>query len=351
LTRDIGYTAAVATPRVAYVILNHRGGPQLARLVATLLNSDPEGRIVVHHDGRHAELDLGANANEPRVHVLESTTRRDWAGWPITAASLEAIAVAEDEADWIVLLSGQDYPTRSLTEFGAELDASGYDAFVSARPVPESRPPATDTAGLYAWIRTYFTWRRLPDWVLGWLGDGRARSRVASVIRRASLAQPWIFIWSLPAGGGDLIGVRRRTTPFGPMLRCYMGATWLTLSRDAAAKVRRFVAERPDVVDLYRTSVLADESLVLTILLNDPSLRVSLENHHHLRMTGAGEARAAVLTVADLPAIERSGRPFTRKVDLTVDPELLDRLDRRIQGDLVSQAGDAAPRSDPAGGS
>jgi hypothetical protein len=336
LPRDIRYTAGVATRRVAYVILNHRGGPQLARLVGTLLVSDPDGRVVVHHDGRNAELDLGPNADDPRVHALESKTKRDWAGWPITAASLEAIAVAEAKADWIVLLSGQDYPTRSLTEFGAELAASGYDAFVSARPVPESRPPATDTAGVYAWLRTYFTWRRLPDWVLGWLGDGRIGSRLASVIRRVSLAQPLIFIWSLPAGGGDLIGVRRRTTPFGPALRCYMGATWLTMSRDAAVKVREFVAERPDVVDLYRTSVLADESLILTILLNDPSLRVSLENHHHLRMTGPGEARAAVLTVADLPAIEGSGRPFTRKLDLTAEPELFDRLDARIQGGLAS---------------
>jgi Core-2/I-Branching enzyme len=341
LTHDNEYRASAATPRVAYVILSHRGGPQLARLVGAVLASDPAGHVVVHHDGRHARLDLGASANDPRVRVLESNARRDWGSWPVTADILEAIAIAETDVDpdWIVLLSGQDYPTRSLTGFGAELAVSGYDAFVSARPVPESRPPASDTAGLYAWIRCNFTWRRLPDWVLGWLGDGRARARARSVIRRVSLAQPWIFIWSLPAGGGDLVGIRRRTTPFGPGLRCYMGATWLTLSRVAAAKVLRFVAERPDVVDVYRTSVLADESLILTILLNDPSLRVALENHHHLRMTGPGDARAAVLTVADLPAIERSGRPFTRKVDPTVDSEVPDRLDARIQGGLKSEAG------------
>jgi hypothetical protein len=293
---------------------------------------------VVHHDGRNTGLELGARANDPRLYVRESRARRDLGSWSLAADVLEAIAVAEAEADpdWIALLSGQDYPTRSLTDFGAELAASGYDAFVSARPVPESRPAATDTPGLYAWVRYHFTWRRLPDWVLGCLGDGQTRSRAASVVRRLSLAQRLIFIWSLPAGGGDLVGVRRRTTPFGPGLRCYMGSQWLTMSRGAAAKVREFVAERPDVVDLYRTSVLADESLILTILLNDPSLRVSLENHHHLRMTGPGEARAAVLTVADLPAIEGSGRPLTRKLDLTAEPELFDRLDARIQGGLAS---------------
>ncbi len=348
----IGYTAAVTTPTVAYVILNHLGGPQLARLVETILGSDPNGCVVVHHDRRHADVDLGGAADDPRVHLLRSTTQRDWASWPITAAILEAIAVAEAKADWIVLLSGQDYPTGPLGAFGATLGASGYDAFVSAHPLPESRPPSADTAGVYGWIRYHFRWRRLPGWILGRLGDLFTASIVAAVIRRVSLAQPFIFIWSLPAGGGDLIGIRSRTTPFGPGLRCYMGSTWLTLSRDAAATVRRFVAERPDVMDVYRRSVLADESLIPTIVINDPSLTVALDNHHYLRMTGAGDARAAVLTIADLPAIERSGRPFVRKVDVAVDPELVDRLDARIAaGRHRSHASDAATESDRAGGS
>ena len=187
----------MTTPKVAYVILNHLGGPPLARLVQTILASDHDGCVVVHHDGRHAQAELGASADDPRVQVLSSTAERDWGSWAITADILETIAVAEAKADWIVLLSGQDYPTGPLREFGATLAESGYDAFVSAHPLPESRPPSTDTAGVYGWIRYHFRWRRLPGWVLGWLGDLFTDSIVAS----PRLAGAAVHLHLVAAGG------------------------------------------------------------------------------------------------------------------------------------------------------
>ena len=83
------------------------------------------------------------------------------------------------------------------------------------------------------------------------------------------------------------------------------------------------LAARPDLVSLYRRSIIADESLPVTILCNTPSLRVCPDNHHWIRMTGAGLSHASVLTIEELPELRASGKWFARKFDPAVDGEVL----------------------------
>jgi glycosyltransferase involved in cell wall biosynthesis len=320
--------------RVAYVLLTHRAPAQIRRLVDRLLRSDPAGLVVVNHDAASTPLDLGPYADDPRVHVRPASPGRRWGSYALAADLLQTIGWAVDHLDagWLAILSGQDYPLRSLEPYGRQLSDSGLDAFVTARPVAPTRPPAADSGAVYTYVRYFFRWRELPGWVLGWVRGDRAVGLLRGAQRRLSMAQPFVFWWSLPSGGGDMIGVRRRTPPFTTGFTCYKGSQWMTLSRRAALALVAFTRAHPEVLKVYRESLIADESLPVTILCNDPGLRVATENHHFIRMDGGGEAHAAALTLADLEALRASGRWFARKFDEAADGGVLDQLDGDVLG-------------------
>ena len=321
-----------ASRQVAYIVLSHRDPAQVARLADRLVRSDPNGQVVLAHDPAAGPLPVDELAAGGRVHVRLSSSVRRWGGFGLVSDLLEAIDWTLDHLDvgWLAILSGQDYPLRPLAGYGDELAASGFDAFVSARPIPFARPPASDSPGLYMHARFYYRWWRLPRWLLGWTQGRRVDVRVAGLLRRFSAGQPWVFVWRLPRGAGDMIGVRRRRLPFDDDWPCWAGSQWLTLSRASGQEIRTVLAARPDLVSLYRHSIIADESLPVTILCNAASLRVSRTNHHWIRMTGAGLSHAAVLTTEDLPELRASGKWFARKFDPAVDGEVLDRLDDQI---------------------
>jgi hypothetical protein len=320
--------------RVAYVLLTHRGSGQIVRLVDRLLRSDPSGVVIVNHDATRCRLDLGRYADHPRVRTRVASTSRRWGSYALAADLLDTIAWAAENVDagWLTILSGQDYPLRRLETFGPELSASGYDAFVTAAPVALTRPPATDSGSLYTHVRYFFRWYELPRWMLGWVRGAGVIALLRAVQRRLSVAQPFVFLWSLPSGGGDMIGFRRRTPPFDAGFCCFKGSQWMTLSREAALTMVRFARAHPQLSEAYRRSLIADESLPVTILCNDPRLRVASENHHFIRMAGGGEAHAAELTLADLERLRASGRWFARKFDESLDSEVLDQLDVDVLG-------------------
>lgn len=321
-----------ASARVAYIVLSHRDPAQVARLTDRLVRSDPNGQVVIAHDPAAGLLPLDGLASGGRVHVRLSSAVRRWGGFGLVSDLLESIEWTLEHLDvgWVAILSGQDYPLRPLAGYGEELAASGFDAFVTARRVPFARPPADDSPGLYLDARFYYRWWRLPRWLLGWTHGRRVDVRVSGLLRQFSARQRWVFVWRLPRGAGDMIGVRRRRLPFDEDWPCWVGSQWLTLSRRAAEEIRTVLAARPDLVSLYRRSIIADESLPVTILCNAPSLRVCRTNHHWIRMTGPGLSHASVLTTEDLPTLRASGKWFARKFDPAVDATVLDRLDDQI---------------------
>jgi hypothetical protein len=322
----------VGPDRVAYLVLSHQNPRQIVRLVDRLVRSDPAGEVVVNHDAARGALDLGDYCQHPRVHLMRTSSRRRWGRYAVVKDQLDTLswAVANLDVDWLTVLSGQDYPLRSLASFGSVLAESGYDAFLSAAPITSRRPAASDTGALYSYARYHYRWYGLPRWVLGWARGDRSTRLLGSAQRRLSSAQPFIFLWTMPAGGGDMIGFRHRRGPFDSDFQCYKGSQWLTLSRKAADAITSFTQRRPDVMRLYQRSLIADESLPVTILCNDTDIRAQRSNHHYIRMTGAGDSHAAVLGIGDLEQLLASGKWFARKFDDRLDSDVLDRIDTGV---------------------
>jgi hypothetical protein len=116
----------------AYLVVSHRAPDQVLRLVRAL-GEHPNADVVVRHDPRHAPLDPVALARAGgRPH--EDGRDVEWGGWTyllMLLGALERIA-AELDPDWVIVLSGQDYPVRPLYEVRERLAAAEHDAFLGA---------------------------------------------------------------------------------------------------------------------------------------------------------------------------------------------------------------------------
>lgn len=270
---------------VAYLIISYAG--QVERLVATLRAGSPDAVIAVHHD--------------PRLRPLGEVDALRLGPWPIEwghgsqlAAILRCLRELRERADfdWLVMLSGQDYPVRPVQDIEASF--RGADAFIETHPVaPRSwrRGRSDEFARRYR-----YRWRPVSP-------------RVATLVARAD---PLAHMRRLPSG--TYIGV-----PARPPLRPYRGSDWFTLSRIAVDTV---LAADPEY---FLHTLVPTEAFVQTVLANSRLLLHG--DYRRFTRFDPGSANPRVLTLADVDVAVTSGADFARKFD---DPAVLDEIDRRL---------------------
>jgi hypothetical protein len=179
--------------------------------------------------------------------------------------------------------------------------------------------------------RYYYRWYRAPR-----LPDGLpilSQDRLHRWSWRFSWAQPALYVWPLPRDAGIAVGVRRLRTPFGPSFRCYVGSQWFAINRHALDVLLDVVRSRGDLMRYYARTIVSDESLIPSVLMNDPRVRIATPNVSYLRFDTPQSAHPATLTIDDLGAIDASGAFFARKVD-GLDQDLLAALDERARSAL-----------------
>ncbi|HEX6201551.1 MAG TPA: beta-1,6-N-acetylglucosaminyltransferase [Thermoanaerobaculia bacterium] len=296
--------------RVAYFVQTHRAPAQVLRLVETLRAGSPEALLLVGHDPSGPPLDgralaaHGAELFHPAV-----PPRRGY--WSLFAPWVEAVERLERAAvgwDWLVYLSGQDYPVRPLAASEAALAAGGVDGWLTwvdaAGPSPEGRRRQGR-------LRYLYRYRDLP----------RARP-LLRLLRRANGIQPW---WHVHLTYGPRLGRRAGETPFGPRLRPVWGSQWTTLSRDAALAVAE--AAHGPLADWFAATVCPDEAFAQTVLVNDPRFRLANDNLRFVDVRGSRDGHPRRLGAADGPMLLAGGYAFARKLDLAAEPTLFDWLD------------------------
>jgi hypothetical protein len=306
--------------RVVYFVQSHRAPAQVARLVRTLKTGSPEARVVVGHDGRSCRLTRGDLPELPGVELFAVEGAVERGELSLLHPYFQAIDRLRSEGadyDWLVYLSGQDYPTQPLARSEARLAASERDGFLrfweAFRP---DNPWGRRRQGRFRYAFRYF--RLAAGWA-PWL----------KAFHRLSPLRPLVHVHLTY---GPHLGLRRLSTPFRDGFVCYAGSQWTTLSRSAVELVAETVDRRRDLVDYYRRTICSDESLVQTILVNDGRFRLENDNLLYVDMAGSRTGSPRTLGVADLAELTSGRYHFARKFDPGFDSEVLDRLDEHVLG-------------------
>jgi hypothetical protein len=161
-------------------------------------------------------------------------------------------------------------------------------------------------------IRYSYRWFKIPG-SERWSCESRfARIANKLAVKAFGYVRPVAYFRTLARGRGTLIGIR------GPWkLPTYKGDTWMLLSRRA---INTVLAQ--DLTS-FRRALNPAEAAIHSGVMSNPDLNVEFELLSYSRWSGGSHPE--LITRDDLDAIRDSGRPFTRKVELS---PLLDELDR-----------------------
>lgn len=300
-----------------YLVQSHCDPAQVLRLVRTIKRSSPGAQVLVVHDGRRVVLDPRPFRELPDVEVIVRHDRVERGEWsvlsPLLAGLRELMENPRWTFDWLVYLSGQDYPVRPLADFEAELASTSYHGFLSWWDLLGKESPWKPRQGTSRYFPQY---RRFPDGARGLL-------RAVRFLRKIS---PLRFHFTY----GPFVGWQSRRTPFEGPVRCYGGWQWWTLSRPCVEHLWQAIASQDPLVQWFRGTVAPCEAMVQTVLVNSGKFDLCPDNRRFVDFGESRDGRPRTLERDDLPRIAAGRFDFARKFEMGKDPGLLDLIDVRV---------------------
>lgn len=288
--------------RVAYLVTAYRELRHLERLCGALAREDPSALVVVQFDVG-SPLAASATELEADVHLTRAPIR--WGDGSYVRALLDSLrGLMAEPWDWVLVLSGQDYPLRPLAELHMLLERGTCTSYAPAYDRLPAAAPAPDLVHRYTYR---YWWARRP-----WPRALRALARRSDPIV-STLSGGRVRIQPRPRGDGPGVGIRRRRTIFSEARPCHMGSDYVAMQRDACASLLRLLDDEPEVLEHFAQSFVPSEALFASVLRwNDP-VSVANRNFHFMRFSGRANPR--LLVPADLPELWEIGAVFGRKFD------------------------------------
>jgi hypothetical protein len=222
--------------KIAFALIAHQHPKSVGRLIRLLL---ADGHVaIVHYDARAAEAGykalVDAFTGNGSVRIVREY-HVAWGQWSIVAATLrclEEIAAAGWEPDYVHLLSGADYPIRSIHDFAAFLERNRGSQFIECVPSNERR-----------WVRGGMQQERYQyRFHFNWRGQRR--------------------LFDLTYNIQKLLGLKRK---FVRGIEPHMGSQWWTLTWDVVKQIMA-LAREPDILAFFRTTLIPDELFFQTMV-------------------------------------------------------------------------------------
>lgn len=288
--------------KIAYLILAHKNPLQLERLVRRL---DSKDSLFFIHIDKKVDITVFKDALSSFLKKVQFTPRENsrWGSLGIVKATIKAMEqiVRDNSIDYIILLSGQDYPIKNMDYIRD---------FLSRNP------------------REYI--RHYPFVKDGWVIERIERYHFNFLWRRTfpPMEDPTTLHGKL---FNQILGLMfRLPRKFPKGLKPYNGTQWLNLTTDTARYVLDFIKKRPDYIKFHQYSFVPDEMFFQTIILNAPDKILNNVVDDDLRYcdwTKPGIHLPAIFKKEDLNEIKDSKKFFARKFDINIDSEIMDEID------------------------
>jgi hypothetical protein len=300
--------------RVCYHIQSHRDPEQITRLVRTLLRESPNALVHISHDRRGPALDaVTLHSFGDVVIVPADGGYGDFSHVDRHMQVIEWLLETGTEADWLVNITGQDYPIRPIEAIERELAASDADAFLEFHPGlgDGARWPAYRVRSRY-----YFRHHRFRPLTPKW------RDRLHP-LQALNFGQPLV---RFHVAYGLMVG-RRVRSPFSPEFPVYGGSAFMSLRRSTLEYLQSYFAENPAIVEHFRHTLSPVEAVFPTILANSAKFKLIDDSKRYFDFRGSQFNHPKLLTRDDLPRAFATGAHFARKIDWTTDPDIFDIID------------------------
>ncbi len=224
--------------KIAYLILAHDNSSHLRRLVGAI--TSPSSVCFIHIDSKSTIVDFLPIASE-NIVLVDKRLAVYWGDFSMVEATLVLIRAALADPrhfDRLVLLSGTDYPLRSVSYIESFFRRYSSDEFINLvqMPAKTERKPLE---------RLTHRW---------------PRPRAPLVVR--------LFRRILRRFGIGPISRYRAYKRYLGHLVPYAGDQWWALSRAACQHIQTFVEQEPRLVHFFKNTLCPDEMFFQIILGN-----------------------------------------------------------------------------------
>ncbi len=283
--------------KIAYLIIVHKDPEQLFRLIRALIYKDEE--FFIHIDKKcdiKPFVDSLSLLKDQRVHLIKDRQAVRLAGsyshTESIVKSLLEIFSKPCDFDYLILLSGQDYPIKSNELIHAFLNKNKGKEFVEHMSLLTFR--GDEMKGRLRRYTGYFFYE------FGLMG------------RFLNLA-------------GRLLPRKQFPKGYAP----YYGSTYWRITRECAAFLVEFINKNPKFMHFFRFSYCSDECLFQTIVLNSP-FGTNVVNSSLTYLDWSTGLHPKVLTHENFNKLRDSDALFARKFDIYKDSKVLDLIDVKL---------------------
>lgn len=304
--------------KICYLIQTHTNPEQIYRLVETIQKSATKNQVIISHDFTNCDLDTNSLQNRG-VKVLEGKGGRgDFLSVQSYLNAIKWLIDNRVEYDWLIYLSGQDYPIKPISEIEQFLSKTDYDGFIEYFNVFSLLSHWSIQEGKSRYLFKYQPidfLKKIPYWL----------KQLLIPIKIVNYLQPFFRI-NLAY---EMLGVRRKSL-FHEEFLCYGGSFFTTLSKKCVDYLHTFCQNYPEVIEYYQKVCVSDESFIQTILVNSREFNLCNDNKLYFDFYKTQNGRPKVLTINDYDAIVQSDAHFARKFDICKDRIIFDILDNKI---------------------
>lgn len=280
--------------RQAILITAYRDIPMLKRLVDYF---DDDFELFVHVDKRCQESLISFKKRE-HLHLFR-TYAVEWGDYKHLLAIVMLIreAYSHPDLEYFHLITGSDYPCKSLADFKTFCKEHRNENYLEHFPLPH--PDWGSEGGL----------NRIQYW---WLRPNIHRSNGAWLTRKLVNLQ-------------RRLGIKRRFKYFNGNL--YGGGTYWSLSRKAVGLALDYLNQHPDYLRRFQHTSIAEEICLPTLWCNSGIPLIN--NYMRYIDWGADGANPQVLTQKDYDKIINSRALFARKMESDTSSLLIEKLSRQ----------------------
>ena len=295
--------------KIAYIILAHKLPGQLIRLVEKI--NTPYSEFFIHID-KKTHINIFQNVQNQlhrheNVHFLKRY-RYNWGEFGSIKATMEGIKTVLNQPvqpDYVMLLTGQDYPIKSNQAIKNFLENSNGKSYIHYFSSPHPLAKKWEERIIY-WH--FFT----KKWHLVFPKQ--------DMFYRQTTNDIWNLISKHCAW--------QRTLPEN--LKPFFGSAYWCLSRDCINFVNNYIKQHKRYINFFRLSYMPDEIFFQTMLLNSRYAKSLVNDDLHYKDFSQHKSHPKILTSNDLGKFINSSNLFARKFDQTVDSSVLDMIDKII---------------------
>jgi hypothetical protein len=303
--------------RIAYIISAYKSPSLLVRLVHRL--HTPTSVFLIHVDKRtstkqYREMVCGLNH---LVNVVFLKRHRcHWGDFGHVRATLKGLGYLfqnDIDFDYVFLLTGQDYPIKSIAFIESMLTSAKDKEFISFYSLPNKS--WGENGGL----------RRIEQWHFRFLEDWpfRILDRFVHLPVKMEFESKFksVIYW--------LVNMMFAKRKLPGNMRPFGGPGYWCITRDCAEYISGFVKNNPQFVKFFKYVDIPDEIFFHTIIMNSCFTQNVVNDD--MRCIDISEGRGPrIWCKDDIEILIQSKALLARKFDTAVDSEILDLIDAKL---------------------